>query len=289
MIVKASPQQQVTRLFWVGLWVLLGAGGVVGIVWFNQWAWRKLLHNRHFQVNPAMITIKPPSWASPKIAEEIRKTKGLDQYISIYEKGATRKIALLYERSPWVEKVLSVRRCFPNGIRLKLILRRPVAAVAHGDDLMMVDRHGVLLRQDLYRVRPKDLTPPVVVIDPTLRIPDYGQSFPSESVAAGASLAAWLRKHNLHMKCHIEEVDVRNYDHVYAPDDTTVTLVLKGGLRIKWGKPDGFRSPTEPSDAEKANCLLATLQSKKLVLQKAKYLDVRWGSRLPPVIKLKSF
>jgi cell division protein FtsQ len=61
------------------------------------------------------------------------------------------------EQLPWVESA-SVQRILPNRLRIEIIERTPVAFVRNGNELGLVDAHGVILD----RPRDEDLRFPVV-------------------------------------------------------------------------------------------------------------------------------
>ncbi len=58
----------------------------------------------------------------------------------------TRRKAI--EEIPWVEQV-SVERILPNRIRIEIVERTPVAFLRLGNDLALVDAHGVILERPL--------------------------------------------------------------------------------------------------------------------------------------------
>jgi cell division protein FtsQ len=61
------------------------------------------------------------------------------------------------ERLPWVESA-SVRRILPNRIRVVLVERTPIAFARNGNELALIDAHGVILD----RPRDADLQFPIV-------------------------------------------------------------------------------------------------------------------------------
>ena len=61
------------------------------------------------------------------------------------------------EQIPWVESA-SVQRILPNGIRVELTERTPIAFLRNGNELALIDGHGVILD----RPRDEDLHFPIV-------------------------------------------------------------------------------------------------------------------------------
>jgi cell division protein FtsQ len=52
------------------------------------------------------------------------------------------------EAIPWIERAI-VRRALPNGIEVEISERTPVAFLRQGDDMALVDAHGVILERPL--------------------------------------------------------------------------------------------------------------------------------------------
>jgi len=133
--------------------LLLTFAGVVGVTAAN-YGMRFLLYS------PAMLLLKPDQIELTG-NHIVSREAVLQQFVHDRNRSVLR-IALDARRSaieqiPWVESA-SVQRILPNRIRVELTERTPVAFARNGNELALIDAHGVILD----RPRGEDLRFPIV-------------------------------------------------------------------------------------------------------------------------------
>jgi hypothetical protein len=90
----------------------------------------------------------PAGGSRAEFLSEVRYLSEFPERVPLLEDGLTARLARAFARHPWVEKVEEVKIEPPRRILVQLQFRQPVLAVAHGDELRAVDRHGILLPTD---------------------------------------------------------------------------------------------------------------------------------------------
>lgn len=116
------------------------AGGVSGYYTWN-----------FFRYSPVMLLARPEQIELAGI-NYVSRESVLEKFIA--DRGTSvlripldeRRQAL--EEIPWVEQA-SVQRVLPNRIRVEIVERTPVAFLRWGNDLALVDGHGVILSRPL--------------------------------------------------------------------------------------------------------------------------------------------
>jgi cell division protein FtsQ len=133
--------------------LLLTFAGVVGVS-------AAIYGMRFLLYSPAMLLLKPDQIELTG-NHIVSREAVLQQFVHDRNRSVLR-IALDARRSaieqiPWVESA-SVQRILPNRIRVELAERTPVAFARNGNELALIDAHGVILD----RPRGEDLRFPIV-------------------------------------------------------------------------------------------------------------------------------
>ena len=104
---------------------------------------------RYALYSPQMLLVKPDQIdvnGNHIVArEEIQKLFVHDRYRSVLRIPLETRRAQIQE-IPWVEEA-SVQRILPNRLRLEITERTPVAFFRNGNELTLIDAHGVLLER----------------------------------------------------------------------------------------------------------------------------------------------
>jgi len=196
---------------------------------------------------------------------------------SILDPDLARDLAACYEESPWVSRVLHVRRAYPNRLDVALAIRRPVAYVrTSSGPTIVLDGDGWRLPvsaspEHLVRLSGTVSTPPppgaqwdsIRVTDGLRALGRYGafvEDEPSLSAFAPVELrvGAWSR-----------------------PDGRPVVqIVTKRGFPVVWGVdlPGGGASVAGPSAEEKIEALAAALPRVARQTRPVAYVSVRHRS-----------
>jgi hypothetical protein len=192
---------------------------------------------------------RAPSWLPPAEVARVNALGNVVRGRSILDPDLTRDLAACYLESPWVSRVIHVRRSYPNRLDVALQIRRPFAAIDRSSGpTVVLDREGVCLPatadpKGLPRLVGAPGAPPapgrrwedVRVRDGLRVLARYGSAL--ELPAGKAFVAA--------------EVDVTKWSR---PDGRPIVrIVTSTGFAVVWGVdlPGGGATITGPSAAQK--------------------------------------
>ena len=115
---------------------------------------------RYVLYSPSMMLLKPEQieiTGNHVVAREpVLRLFAQDRNRSVVRIPLDRRRSQL-EQMPWVESA-SVQRILPNRLRIEIIERTPIAFARNGNELALIDAHGVILD----RPRDEDLHFPIV-------------------------------------------------------------------------------------------------------------------------------
>lgn len=203
-----------------------------------------------FRVEPACLKIREmPPWLSPDWAASVP-----DPLVSgpanLFDEDLASRVRSAYEASPWIESVCSVRKEFPDRLRVRLRVRTPLAAVPCDGKLLLVDGHGVRLPKAYSSVPDFGFRLRVVegIASPP---PATGAPWASPPLRAGLAVAATLLGSGRKRLDRIARIDVSRVGRSGTPGRTEILLyAAEGGGPIEWGcaNPDqrfGLEIPVE--------------------------------------------
>ncbi|MHC5037314.1 MAG: cell division protein FtsQ/DivIB, partial [Planctomycetota bacterium] len=157
-----------------------------------QAAERELGKMEMFRVDPRCMKIREmPPWLDENWADSIRNPFPDPQKVNLFEPRLTAMIYDAYRESPWIEDICTVRKEFPNRLKIRIRLRTPLAAVPFGREYLLVDGHGVLLPRAFDQV-PHFGFPLRVVEGVCEAPPEPGRCWNSKALHAGLQVAAIL-------------------------------------------------------------------------------------------------
>jgi len=84
-------------------------------------------------------------WLAPRDVAEINSAVRFGKRASMYDRDICNNVAERYRGNPWVERVVGVRRKFPNSVEVTLAVRKPFAYVRSNGRFILVDRSGCRL------------------------------------------------------------------------------------------------------------------------------------------------
>ncbi len=218
-----------------------------------------------------------PDWLSGSQIESIGRLGSVVDGRSVYDSELTVDLARSYMSSPWVRRVVWVRRQFPASVDIGLELRRPVALVKRGRHYA-VDRMGVRLPQMPPRVSERSL-PVVVGVDK--RAPARGEAWGSQMLTDAletiAIVGSFIDSCEDAQGMRITSVDVSKAS--FGPDviATKIDIHTDTDLRINWGSYSriGAVCYGQLTTAEKLTELGAQFAEIRRLGRTVTYLDVR--------------
>ena len=242
----AVPSELWWRVGRIGISVLLVAGLVVGIAFGLDYLKGRVRAGERYVVPPSAVRIvsDPPLPVPPAVKTRLAADPGVAGPFNVLDESVLKQIASHYARRPWVRRVLSIRRVYPNRIDVDLRYRRPVAFVEHRGLFYWVDAEGVRVGDEYaYVAGPRRCGQLVIrnvaYPDERLgeRVPAAGQPWPGEDLAAGLRMVGSLTGHVARRE--LISVDVANYGGRINPALSHVVLRTQDNTEIRWGSAPG--------------------------------------------------
>jgi hypothetical protein len=209
---------------------LFVAGFALVILLVHREVFSFITKSRRFAA-PDLKTAVAPKWADSQ-GEELIRIEGAGK--SIFDPKLVERVGQTFESCPWIRKVTSVERVFPNHILIKFEYRRSHAAVRRENGYVLVDRDGVRL-PGVY------VAPPAC--DRTVRItgvashpPEPGRVWQDDSLRAALAMTDFVPESTLLRRLGIREVDVANFGGRQDPRRSELSLVTSTGCVVAWGR-----------------------------------------------------
>lgn len=204
------------------------------------------LIRRHEFAVPRFEASLGPRWAD----RQARETVVVEMPgATLFDGEVVERVGRPVEASPWVSRVVSVERAFPDQIRVRVEYRRPHVAVRRGHGYVLVDRDGVRL-PGVYVEPPACDRAPVVTGVASLP-PAPGRAWNDPAVRLGMEMADFVHRVPLLGRLGIREVDVSNAGGRQDPRRSELALVTAGGCSLFWGRAPSAGAFGEPGAEEK--------------------------------------
>ncbi|WP_437191439.1 cell division protein FtsQ/DivIB [Planctomicrobium sp. SH527] len=202
-----------------------------------------------FQLEDTVLN-SPNNWVPSNLLKQIQAESGLPDTVSLLDPDLCEKIAIAWEKNPWIKKVNSVQITRDSRLQVDAVYRVPAAFVEVPRGVYPVDTEGVLLPPADFNVTDTSRLPHIRRVK-SLPQGGMGHDWGDPVVTSGAQLATYLAP----------ESDLEKYWNRFgfaaliAPDVDPATakpeqLVFEietiGGSRITWGRPPGA-DELEPS------------------------------------------
>ncbi|MCK4340872.1 MAG: hypothetical protein KAY37_04025 [Phycisphaerae bacterium] len=166
--------------------------------------------------------------------------------------------------SPWVDTVERVSKHITNQgdavIRVRATFREPLAFVEAYGRAYLVDEKGVRLPAD-YPANALGPTDFFMIIGVSTPVPEVGEQWVGEDLAAGLKLVRYLRtsesQGRLSFRSLLRAVDIGNFHGRECALDAKLRLRLFADGYINWGEPPGEEDSVEPSAKRKLEMLTA--------------------------------
>ena len=227
----------------------------VGAAFCAAWPWLRS-QTEVFQSLPEyriqadqIVLVDRPAWIPDNLALQILDDLGLPQDQSVLDDHLADDLAIAFQRHPWVEEVVSIRKSYPNKIAVELKYRQPVALVRVAQGVYPVDMQGILLPpEDFSSAAVKDYLQVVGVT--TIPHGRPGNSWGDACVSGAARIAAVLEG-----RWKEWQITAIQAPRLTKADTTIEELVfeLRGadGSIIVWGRAPGATHPGELTTEQK--------------------------------------
>ena len=195
---------------------------------------------------PPMRTAVAPAWADRQGVETVRVDA---PGATLFDRDLVERVGKSFESCPWVRKVTSVERVFPDELRVKFEYRRPHVAFRRSNGFVVVDAEGVRL-PGVY-VEPPSCDRKVAVVGAVSLPPEPGRVWNDPAVKAGLEMADYVHRTALLKRLEVKEVDLSNLGGRIDPRRSEVALVTSNGCAIYWGRLPSNPRFGDPTPAEK--------------------------------------
>jgi len=233
-----------------------------------------IIHRRvyaHYAVEPQyQINLAPlevlaaPDWCNdPSLEDAIRVSMKLDGQASIFDKSLIPLLLEKYEKNPWVARVESIEKQFPNKLNVKLELRRPVVVVElkkwnNRSFYYLVDKDSVRIPGEYYTVPALPITLPIVVgVRNSPPLP--GQMWQDKGLSDAIDVAGVFKQYHVYPKLDIAAIDISNSGGKRNKQSSEIVVLTKNHTQIEWGRSVDTDKPFELSSAEKIKNLCRVL------------------------------
>lgn len=244
---------------------------------------------------PGIRLVSRPIWMNDALAERIENAARPGRPASAFDHqlllDVRDQLTSDPDVSPWIEKVVSIRRVFADGpgdtVEVDLQFRAPIAMVKTGNDYWLTDSRCVKLQQiqaaDIKKVAFDPQGKPVMrVIDGVSTVvPDLGRPWAGEDVRAGLEL---LRE--IYGKKFAEQVvriDVSNFGGHADANAAQLVLITRFNTEVRWGQPVTSKG-YEVSVPQKEANLDKILESFGRIDANKPWIDIRFDKVLFPKV-----
>ncbi|HXY37291.1 MAG TPA: hypothetical protein VEI07_23890 [Planctomycetaceae bacterium] len=207
-----------------------------------------LAHRPEYVVKPEDIhyTDAPP-WVPRTFLRQVFREGTLDNELSTLDPQLVDHVAAAFQKHPWVDHVVSVRKEFPHRVTVVLEYRKPAAFVVTEAERFAVDKQAVLLP-------PPDLPPaedefPIITNARSSPPTEAGNTWHDRTIEDAARIADVLGPS--WKKLQLQAIEIPNLAEDANPNDAVYTLRTTSGSRIIWGRAPGSDHPGELSPEQK--------------------------------------
>lgn len=193
-----------------------------------------LSQREEYQIDTKDLSLipAPPHYVPIDIVDQVIKRGPLPEQVSLLDQTLVVKVAKAFEKHPWVQKVVSVRKT--NTVEVEVVFRKPAAMVEVKQGLFPVDNEGVLLPPEDFSVSDARRYPVISGIQSTPAGPT-GTSWGDLTVTGAAQLAEALGPYWKELEMVSIEAPPRA-TAVVSLDDLIYRLITAGGSEIVWGR-----------------------------------------------------
>lgn len=209
---------------------LFVAGFALVVLLVHREVFSFIAQKRQFSA-PTLKTAVAPRWAGSQGEESIR-IEGAGK--SIFDPQIIEQVGKRFESSPWIKKVTSVERVFPDRILVKFDYRRPHVAVRRENGYVIVDDQGVRL-PGVYAT-PPTCERSVQITGVASTPPEPGQVWQDESLRSAVAMTDFIPDSTLLQRLGVREVDVANFGGRQDPRRSEMSLLMANGCQVAWGR-----------------------------------------------------
>jgi len=249
--------------------------------------WRNALHDSRLRIGGDVLSLSDPAGLRPEALREIERFGRMAAGRNTLNPRLLIDLRQQYQSSPWVRRIISLRRIFPDRLELDIVLRTPAAQVRSSNGrgsgyFWLIDEEGVLLPVAGANT-PYDGLPQIVGSPPEVisRQPAEGRIWSDAAVLDSIALLQKWRTAMSDLTPHRILVTRSSFLDSYRCrriDRPRFEIETREGLTVLWGTYNRGDLPDEMTTAEKFAQLQRLLQ-RDIASASGLRLDVR--TRVP--------
>jgi hypothetical protein len=233
--------------------------GVLMLVLIHRSVYAYLMNGDDYTIDLATLHVADrPEWAGDGLVSEIKSTTPLTGKMSIFDPDLTKNVTEHYQKNPWVAHVLSVQKEFPNTLRVKVEMRKPLVAVERKGEFVLVDRDGVRIPGSYVNV-PKFSFTVCRVLGVRSTPPEAGKKWSDVGVDAAVGVASALVENRVDRMMTVNAIDVSRVGR--GGRETEIVLHAEDSVPIEWGRSPASREYGELTVNDKVQNLKGVLMS----------------------------
>lgn len=229
----------------------VAALGLILLVLIHRSVYAYLMVGDDYTIDLATLRVADrPEWAGDALVSEFHTRGPLTGKMSIFDPDLVKNVSEHYAANPWVSRVLSVEKEFPNKLRVKVEMRKPLMAVEQRGRFVLVDRDRVRIPGE-YAQLPKFNFSVPKVIGVKSAPPEAGKRWDDPGVDAGAGVAAALLDNRIDRQIAIAALDVSRVGK--GGRESEIVILAEDNVAIEWGRPATAGHGELPADEKILN------------------------------------
>lgn len=222
--------------------------------------WSEALADGKLKVGGETLSLEGAATEWDGARREMRRLGALAGGRSVLDPFLASDLRSEYAKSPWVKRVCSVRRVFPDRVAVDFVLRLPAAQIKEAaggfDSYWTIDGEGVLLPLDAARRPCAGL--PVIVSAPAGALPKrpaFGERWTDDGIADALGVMRVLRNSAVAGQVTVTGLTVRRGAFAERVSELAgrprLEVQTREGVPILWGTFNAGELPGEIASAEK--------------------------------------
>jgi len=233
--------------------------GVLMLVLIHRSVYAYLTSGDDYTIDLATLHVADrPEWAGDGLVSEFKTNSPLTGKMSIFDPELTKHVTEHYAQNPWVSRVLTVQKEFPNTLRVKVEMRKPLLAIEMKGQYVLVDRESVRIPGTYVNV-PKFTFTVCRVLGVKSAPPEGGKRWIDPGIDAAAGVASALVENRVDRMMTVHSIDVSRVGR--GGRETEVVLHAEDSVPIEWGRSPTSREYGELTVNEKVRNLKGVLMS----------------------------
>lgn len=255
----ASPEKPQGFAAKYGFSATVAGLGLFMLVLIHRSVYAYLMTDDNYTIDLSSLHVADrPEWAGDGLVSEFKTTGPLTGKMSIFDPDLTKHVTEHYAQNPWVAKVLGVQKEFPNTLRIKVEMRKPLVAVEMKGQFVLVDKDSVRI-PGTYTQVPKFSFTVCRVLGVKTAPPEAGKKWSDAGIDAAVGVASALVDNRVDRMMTVNAIDVARVGR--GGRETEVVLHAEDSVPIEWGRSPATREYGELTVDEKVRNLKGVLMS----------------------------